>query len=164
MNWEAIGSVGEIVGAFAVVVSIIYLAGQVRNQTKEARLTATRDLARDYRELIRSIAKDPELYEIYQRAVHNYNDLQEPERMRIHLYVFSPVYGVLEQQHLHLIQGNIDPEFLESVRNRIAETARLPGIREWWERNRDIYGEDFRAYVDSTYKIYQRTNTQADAE
>ena len=73
--------------------------------------------------------------------------------MRIHLYVFSPVYGVLEQQHLHQTQGNIDPVFLESVRNRIAESARLPGIREWWERNRHIYGEEFRIYVDSTHNI-----------
>ena len=162
MNWDAIGAAGEIVGAFAVVVSIIYLAGQVRNQTREARLTATRELSRDYRELVRSIAKDPELYEIYRRAVSSYNGLPDSDRMRIHLYVFSPIYGVLEQQYLHLTHGNIDLVFLESIRNRIAESARLPGIREWWERNRHIYGEEFRAYVDSTYQIEHLSSKPAD--
>jgi hypothetical protein len=30
MNWEAIGAIGEIVGAVAVVATLIYLANQIR--------------------------------------------------------------------------------------------------------------------------------------
>jgi|GEM_PF-6462052 hypothetical protein len=37
MNWEAIGALGEIIGAGAVVVSLIYLAVQIRGQSSEAR-------------------------------------------------------------------------------------------------------------------------------
>ena len=32
MNWDAIGAVGEIVGAMAVVASLIYLASQIKHQ------------------------------------------------------------------------------------------------------------------------------------
>lgn len=32
MNWDAIGAVGEIVGALAVVISLVYLASQIRIQ------------------------------------------------------------------------------------------------------------------------------------
>ena len=35
MNWEAIGAIGEIVGALAVVLTLGYLANQVRH-AKEA--------------------------------------------------------------------------------------------------------------------------------
>ena len=31
MNWDAIGAVGEVIGAMAVVISIIYLAVQIRH-------------------------------------------------------------------------------------------------------------------------------------
>jgi hypothetical protein len=34
MNWEAIGAVGEIVGAIAVVVTVGYLAFQIRQNTR----------------------------------------------------------------------------------------------------------------------------------
>jgi hypothetical protein len=34
MNWEAIGAIGEIVGAAAVVVTLIYVAAQVRQNTR----------------------------------------------------------------------------------------------------------------------------------
>ena len=36
MNWDAIGAVGEIIGAAAVVVTLAYLALQVRASTKES--------------------------------------------------------------------------------------------------------------------------------
>jgi hypothetical protein len=34
MNWAAIGAIGEIVGAVAVVVTLAYLAIQVRQNTR----------------------------------------------------------------------------------------------------------------------------------
>ena len=42
MNWDAIGAIGEIVGATAVVVSLIYLARQMRMSNKLARSEAFR--------------------------------------------------------------------------------------------------------------------------
>ena len=34
MNWDAIGAIGEIVGAFGVMVTLIYLALQIRQNSK----------------------------------------------------------------------------------------------------------------------------------
>ena len=36
MNWDAIGAVGEMIGALAVVVTLAYLALQVRTSTMES--------------------------------------------------------------------------------------------------------------------------------
>ena len=36
MNWDAIGAIGEIVGAFAVVVSLLYVAGQIRQSNRQS--------------------------------------------------------------------------------------------------------------------------------
>jgi len=37
MNWEAIGALGEVIGALAVVASLIYLASQIRHNNKLAK-------------------------------------------------------------------------------------------------------------------------------
>lgn len=37
MNWEALEAVGEIVGAVAVLATLLYLATQIRNQNQQAR-------------------------------------------------------------------------------------------------------------------------------
>ena len=48
MNWEAVGALAEGLGAIGVIVSLLYLASQVRTNTRasrvEAKLTATRAL------------------------------------------------------------------------------------------------------------------------
>jgi len=51
MNWEAIGAIGEIVGAVAVVVTIGYLAVQIRQNTRSVRDSA-------FQEVIHSIGAD----------------------------------------------------------------------------------------------------------
>ena len=45
MDWDAIGAIGEIVGALAVVVSLGYLGIQIRNQNIESRAAAMHDLS-----------------------------------------------------------------------------------------------------------------------
>jgi len=42
MKWDAIGAMGELVGAVAVVVSVLYLAWQVRSQVQETKLGPAR--------------------------------------------------------------------------------------------------------------------------
>lgn len=64
MNWDAIGAIGELVGAVAVVATLGYLAIQIRLQNKEARLAANQDLQRAIREQSDSIRGDPEMVQI----------------------------------------------------------------------------------------------------
>ncbi len=40
MNWDALGAVGEIVGAVAVVATLVYLSIQIRQNTKSERASA----------------------------------------------------------------------------------------------------------------------------
>ena len=43
MNWEAIGSTGELIGAFAVVITLIYVGIQVRHSAGAVRSAAAND-------------------------------------------------------------------------------------------------------------------------
>jgi hypothetical protein len=43
MDWEAIGAIGEIIGAVAVLLTIVYLADQIKQNTKAATLQAISD-------------------------------------------------------------------------------------------------------------------------
>ncbi len=44
MNWDAIGAVGEILGAIAVVVSLVYLATQINTSNKAVRQSSLHEL------------------------------------------------------------------------------------------------------------------------
>ena len=34
MNWDALGAIGELIGAVAVIATLVYVAAQVRENTK----------------------------------------------------------------------------------------------------------------------------------
>lgn len=55
MNWNEIGAVGEAAGAIAVMVSVVYLAVQVRKQTRESRFAATRELAAQFQDKLKEV-------------------------------------------------------------------------------------------------------------
>jgi hypothetical protein len=44
MNWEAVGAVSELVGAIAVLVSLLYLANQIRQSTATTRVQTVQHL------------------------------------------------------------------------------------------------------------------------
>ena len=44
MNWEAIGAIGEITGALAVVVTLVYLSFQLRHNTYATRASTAQAL------------------------------------------------------------------------------------------------------------------------
>ncbi|MGR8950687.1 MAG: hypothetical protein ACU84Q_21810 [Gammaproteobacteria bacterium] len=48
MNWDAVGAIGEIVGAIAVVVTLIYLAKQIKQSVGMARASQNRTLLESY--------------------------------------------------------------------------------------------------------------------
>ena len=52
MNWEAIGAIGESIGAAAVVISLVYLAVQIRQSSAQTRLNTKAMHARAYQDLL----------------------------------------------------------------------------------------------------------------
>lgn len=45
MNWDAIGAVGEVLGAVAVIATLAYLAVQVRHLKSELHMSSLKDQA-----------------------------------------------------------------------------------------------------------------------
>ena len=60
MNWEAISAVGEIVGAGAVVVSLIYLSIQIRQNTKASKAATVQDMTNKWVQINLWSAESPE--------------------------------------------------------------------------------------------------------
>ena len=147
MSWDLAAILAQIVAALAVVISVAYLAQQIKAQTRESRLNATRELAQDFRNLVAEVSGDEDLFALFRRSMNDYDSLDEEERARIHMYFYSRLFGLHEQVHLHLRHKNIDTMFLESIQNRFSELIQIEGFRSWWKRNYYIYTSEFQTYV-----------------
>ena len=95
MNWEAAGAIGEIIGASAVVLSVIYLAFQIKMQTEESRLAATRELSSQTQALMGVLLANPELIIRYGKAVQKYENLPNEDRLWAAM-LFQRMFRVME--------------------------------------------------------------------
>ena len=85
MNWEAIGAVGEILGALGVIITLLYLAGQIRQNNRQIRGNAIGTLAElDYK-LASDIRDDSELFRIVVTASNDWASIPVSDQNRAHL-------------------------------------------------------------------------------
>ena len=69
MNWSALSAVAELLGAVAVVAFLLYLAVQVRQNTRQARLAAQQATVHELGQALRAQAQDREWATLLSRAL-----------------------------------------------------------------------------------------------
>ena len=82
MNWDAIGATGEIIGALAVVISLLYLGLQIRGQTRQAQFAAAHDISVGYRDAMDHFS-DPDTSELYIKGLSGTDNLEDSELFRL---------------------------------------------------------------------------------
>ena len=80
MNWDAIGAIGEILGASAVFVTLVYLAVQVRHAKEQARLSVQQVRNSTFREIFLSVAQNPQITAVLAKAENTWTHDIETEK------------------------------------------------------------------------------------
>ncbi len=83
MNWEAIGAIGETVGAIAVFVTLVYLAAQIRHATRIATASSEIEIRNGYGDLNQAIYGDEELAELFVKAQSSDAQLNPTDQTRL---------------------------------------------------------------------------------
>ena len=147
INWTAIGAIGEIFGAVAVLITLIYLAVQVRQNTQEIRAARVESTLRDQSSYSKLLASDPELTRIYWQAIENIDDLSDPEKKRW-LHLCSVMLRNSEIAYYHYCQGYLPNPIHESRERWIKMFMGKSGFRWWWRRYAEILDPGFVEYVE----------------
>jgi len=89
MNWEAIGAVGEILGAIGVIATLGYLAVQIRQNTKSNRQAAARSTLDTINRLNLVIVERPEIADLAVRGMADREKLDFNDSLRFHMLMMS---------------------------------------------------------------------------
>jgi hypothetical protein len=147
MNWEAFGAIGEILGAAAVVVSLAYLAIQIRRQNEESRLAAMHEISVGFRESISSFL-DSDLVDIFLKANVDVNTLSDNERLRL-LIAMQRVFRVWEEAFHQYSAKRLDARIWQPMISLYSSYLAAPGFNVFWELRKQHYDPEFREFVDN---------------
>jgi hypothetical protein len=146
MNWEAIGATGETIAAIGVVVSLIYLARQIRSQSVESRLSARNAMVNELNAAYGDIAADAELSAVFLRGINDFDDLEPVETVRLSFFLnrFFRVFEIMYEQYR---RGRIDDSFFAGVEEGLKEWCKYPGVRTWWRSREHMFSAEMRELV-----------------
>ena len=139
MDWEAIGAIGEVAGAFGVVVTLAFLAVQVRHSkaatdlnTHAVESRSESDAAMDFAAWHGRLASDPTLVECFDRVLSGADDLAQIEVGRFRWLVGELLF-IYESQYRRWRRGLITEETWQRDLDVILSFIEIPVIRSFWQ-------------------------------
>lgn len=128
MNWDAIGAVGEIVGALAVFVTLLFLAIQIRESNKIARSAASAEIMNGYDGTNEIILDNPHMISLMVKLKDPNSQFTPEEEVEIEHYCYR-LYTVHIQAYTAFQNGQVDEDYIEGVKQDVKNVAELyPGL------------------------------------
>ena len=154
MNIQDLGAIGEMVSALAVVVSLVYLATQIRQGTRqiEENTNAVRasavhsSLSFTFNNRAATFS-DAGTAEIYFRGLNDFASLNELERDRFRL-IITNVFDSFFNMHSQTKLTGFSIETWESQEVLIRRIIGTQGGLWYWETYKESYPPVFQAELD----------------
>jgi hypothetical protein len=146
MNWDAAGAIAEIVGATAVLVTLVYLTYQVRQTAAAVRSSSTADHHNMMVNLRLSLAQNAELNDIFNRGLDDRASLTRNELSRFD-QTMSVVLHASEQAFEFNRLGIANVSLWNSQRASIEWMVENPGFRDYWKQWGPHRDGDFRIEI-----------------
>jgi len=144
---EALGNIGDFIGGIGVIITLLYLASQIRQNTRSMRAAAFQTSQRDVIDKLDSLSSDPELVRIYFDGNHEFGSFSREDRRRYAAFMT----GLIRRYETLLYQtrvGNIDREEWEGVLDELHRIFKYPGARAWWTQASGSFNRELRDFIE----------------
>ena len=141
MNWDALGAVGELVGAAAVVLTLGYLAVQIRQSSKSSRQQSYHDLVTRRSDFFNKMVESNDVTAIFLAGVRG-DSMNEIEAQRFTSSMLNYV-SHFQDVYLQRKSGLIEESVWLAERQFLAAAVALPGFAAWWQAATQYYLPEF---------------------
>lgn len=143
MNWDAIGAIGETLSAVAVLITVGYLAVQIRHSTQAMKTSALRS-AQD----VVLLTEKNERYIAYLMKAQRHEELTPDERAHMverYLTIMRTFERIWQEHKL----GSVSQEQFEQHLDLLRWAMSTAEPRRMWEHLAQAFDPGFRAVVDT---------------
>ncbi len=147
MSLSDLGNLGEFIGSVAALIALVYLAFQVRSNTKAVRASTFLGLTNGWLDFLQFSAQ-PELVDLISRLGREPDKLNPVERTRVWLYARG-TFRRFENDYFQFRSGTFDAGAWLGYQNSLRdEILSAPHMRALWALTRDMFSPEFAALVD----------------
>jgi len=149
MDWQAVQAVAELVAAAAVILSLVYLSIQVKQNTQSIRVAASQDLLTSFNAVTSSVSTSRHGARVYHRLARgDWESLDEEETSAARM-MLAQIMRVFEQAFLQHRVGSLPDDVWEGWVHQMTLAIGYPGMLDGWPAIRQMLNRDFAELIDS---------------
>ena len=149
MSLSDLANLATLVSSVAVLVSVVYLALQIRQSARNQRSQMDRGRSQQVSEWLQFIAS-PEIAPLVLRG-HACDQTMTPDEHQRYVWCLYPILLHYEDSFFQHRDGMISDAQYTSICNQMKDSARHAGFRAVWTDVRENFPEDFRAFGDGVF-------------
>ena len=160
MSLEDLGNIGEFVAAVGVIISLIYLAVQIRQNTGQIRQNTAAIGNASYHQAVEQgwlvnlkVADDPEVARIMRAGYRGLQELNDDERMRFLALMQLVGFAFDSTMRLHE-RGLIDTEVWENLLDNNESFFRHPGVQRYFRSRQGVLSRRLRESIHQRYGVF----------
>ena len=144
---QDLGSLGEFVGALGVVISLVYLARQMSQNTTSVRAASFNSMTENSIRLLEHSFRDGDFAEFLHRAELDPSALSSIELVRWNAYM-TAIYRHFGNLVYQYRVGVLDRQMWLSYRDTLKNHLRTPSWRTWFEENQATFSSSLVELVE----------------
>ena len=148
MTIQEWGAIGELIGGVAIIVSLIYVGAQIRQNTKAIKVSTSHAFLHIHGALLSPITVEKEFRDIYCRGLKGSSNLQGDETAAFAAWVIQTIRA-WETFWYQWQEGVFDDHLWVGWKAQFCDLFGNAGILEIWSNRKHQLSEEFREYVDS---------------
>ena len=143
-----LAAIGQLAAVFVGIPSLIYLAVQIREQTKERRQSGVNALTVQWGDLTRALHESAEFTAIYLRGAQSFHDLDAVSKLRFSAFQ-NRFFHNFEGMYYSRCEGILTPELWGEIERTMSDFLAYDGVRQWWKTRKHWHTEAFIGVVDT---------------
>jgi hypothetical protein len=147
MTLTDLANLGEAIGGIAVVITLIYLAIQIRQNTRMMRASAHHAANHLAVDINLALGTDPQASEVLLLGSKDPTELNPNQSLMFHLMMRS-IFSGAEDFFIQTREGLLNPGMWESRKHSMRQYLLRPGIDAWWRENQALFSKDFVVELD----------------
>ncbi|HJY52575.1 MAG TPA: hypothetical protein VKD89_01020 [Candidatus Udaeobacter sp.] len=147
MTLNDLANIGQVIGAIAVVISLFYVASQIRQNTNAVRSATAQTVHEHFANWYHLVAADDELAQIVAKGLGDYGSLSEKERVRF-IAAFMAFLSYSQNAFLKWREALLKPALWLGWEQVMMNLFGAPGGKALWKERSYLFGEEFRRYIE----------------
>jgi hypothetical protein len=172
MNWVAISAISEVIGVFIIIISLAYVALQLRQNTKQLKMNLEESRLRSFSDNVESsnrmrelLILNPDLLELIAKGSEAYDTLTRVDKQRFGLWLRM---ALNEMQASYYRHSMVDEEAFKNLDKGyfVDELFHSSWIRKWLHKNKTKcdWRAEFRQLIEQRLALAEQTASKSESE